>query len=128
MFPSLAHRPWHVFCRVSLQHRSSLYQWFPRGWQSRSLHGSWFSLPDSRVASLGLTQVQYYSTSGDGKDGPPKSESAKAPPAEKVTSGAAKVTPTSSVIWSSSERSEGEAPMTTQRLSLCFCGQTWRPS
>uniref|UniRef100_A0A3B3X946 Proton-coupled zinc antiporter SLC30A9, mitochondrial n=1 Tax=Poecilia mexicana TaxID=48701 RepID=A0A3B3X946_9TELE len=34
MFPSLAHRPWHVFCRVSLQHRSSLSQWshrFPRG-------------------------------------------------------------------------------------------------
>ncbi|KAK5609515.1 hypothetical protein CRENBAI_007230 [Crenichthys baileyi] len=95
MFPSLAHRPWHVFCRVSLQHRSSLHQWFPRGWQSGSLHGSWFSLPDSRVASLGLTQVQYYS-SGDSKDGPSKSESAKAPPAEKVASGAANVTPTSS--------------------------------
>uniref|UniRef100_A0AAQ4QYV4 Proton-coupled zinc antiporter SLC30A9, mitochondrial n=1 Tax=Gasterosteus aculeatus aculeatus TaxID=481459 RepID=A0AAQ4QYV4_GASAC len=30
MFPSLAHRPWHVFCRVSLQHRAPLSQRSPR--------------------------------------------------------------------------------------------------
>lgn len=27
---SLAHRPWHVFCRISLQHRSSLSHRSPR--------------------------------------------------------------------------------------------------
>ncbi|XP_043983186.1 zinc transporter 9 [Gambusia affinis] len=95
MFPSLAHRPWHVFCRVSLQHRSSLSQWscrFPRGWQIGGTHSFWLSLPDSRVASLGLTSVQYYSTSGDRKDGPPKSKSTDSPSAERVATGAAKVT------------------------------------
>uniref|UniRef100_A0A8C6UIW3 Proton-coupled zinc antiporter SLC30A9, mitochondrial n=1 Tax=Neogobius melanostomus TaxID=47308 RepID=A0A8C6UIW3_9GOBI len=30
MFLSLAHRPWHVFFRVSLNHRVSLSQWTPR--------------------------------------------------------------------------------------------------
>ncbi len=53
----------------------------------------WFSLPDCRVASLGLGKVQYYSTSGNSKDGPPKSASGDAPSAEKVLSGAAKATP-----------------------------------
>uniref|UniRef100_A0A8D0DDA8 Proton-coupled zinc antiporter SLC30A9, mitochondrial n=1 Tax=Sander lucioperca TaxID=283035 RepID=A0A8D0DDA8_SANLU len=30
MFPSLAHRPWHIFCRLSLQHRAPLSQRSPR--------------------------------------------------------------------------------------------------
>lgn len=30
MFPSLANRPWHVFCRVSLQHKAPLTQRSPR--------------------------------------------------------------------------------------------------
>eukprot|EP00064_Thunnus_orientalis_P011952 superscaffoldBa00001778_g11984 len=102
MFPSLAHRPWHVFCRVSLQRRASLSQRPPRfpqlcpqlchGWQSGSIHSLWFSLPDCRVASLGLGKVQYYSTSGDSKDGPPKSASGDAPVAEKVLAAAGKAT------------------------------------
>ncbi|KAA8588699.1 hypothetical protein FQN60_010044 [Etheostoma spectabile] len=50
-------------------------------------------LPDCRVASLGLGKVQYYSTSGNSKDGPPKSASGDAPTAEKVLSAAAKATP-----------------------------------
>ncbi|KAJ0002809.1 hypothetical protein NQD34_007958 [Periophthalmus magnuspinnatus] len=82
MFPSLAHRPWHVFCRVSLHHRSSLSHWSPKvvqscyGWQSGGIHSWWLSHPDFRVASLGLHKIQYYSTSGTGKDDPPKSASA----------------------------------------------------
>ncbi|CAK6964939.1 zinc transporter 9 [Scomber scombrus] len=97
MFPSLAHRPWHVICRVSLQRRAPLSQRPPRfpqlcqGWQSGGIHSLWFSLPDCRVASLGLSKVQYYSTSGDNKDGPPKTASDDAPVAEKVLA-AAKVT------------------------------------
>lgn len=55
----------------------------------------WFNLPDCRVASIGLGKVQYYSTSGSGKDGPPKSPSGDAPSAEKVLSGDAKATPAS---------------------------------
>ncbi|KAM9741621.1 proton-coupled zinc antiporter SLC30A9, mitochondrial [Menidia menidia] len=100
MFPCLAHRPWHVLCRVSMQHRSFVTQRSPRfpqlcyGWQSGGIHSLWFSLPDCRVASLGLSKVQYYSTSDNSKDGPPKSGSA-APSAEKVLSGAAKITPDS---------------------------------
>ncbi|XP_076595637.1 proton-coupled zinc antiporter SLC30A9, mitochondrial [Chaetodon auriga] len=101
MFNSLAHRPWHVFCRVSLQHRAPLSQRSPRfpqlchGWQNGGIHSLWFSLPDCRVASSGLGKVQYYSTSGNSKDGPPKSASGDAPSAEKVLSAAAKATPAS---------------------------------
>uniref|UniRef100_A0A669DJ88 Proton-coupled zinc antiporter SLC30A9, mitochondrial n=1 Tax=Oreochromis niloticus TaxID=8128 RepID=A0A669DJ88_ORENI len=102
MFPSLAaQRPWHVFRRVSLQHRSSLSQRPPRfpqlchGWQSGGLHSLWFSLPDCRVVSLGLGKVQYYSTSDTSKDGPPKPPSGDAPSAAKVVSGAAQATPES---------------------------------
>ncbi|XP_035525667.1 zinc transporter 9 [Morone saxatilis] len=108
MFPSLAHRPWHVFCRVSLQHRSPLSQRCPRfpqlcyGSQSGGIHSLWFSLPDCRVASLGLGKVQYYSTSGDSKDGPPKSASAEAPTAEGVLSAAAKAAPPLSELGNTS--------------------------
>ncbi|XP_041846280.1 zinc transporter 9 [Melanotaenia boesemani] len=100
MFPSLAQRPWHVFCRVSLQHRS-LSQRSPRfpqlcyGWQSGGIHNLWFSLPDCRVASFGLGNVQYYSTSGSSKDGSTTTASGDAPSAEKIAPGAAKVTPDS---------------------------------
>uniref|UniRef100_A0A672IKP2 Proton-coupled zinc antiporter SLC30A9, mitochondrial n=1 Tax=Salarias fasciatus TaxID=181472 RepID=A0A672IKP2_SALFA len=92
MFPSLAHRPWHVFCRVSLQHRPPLSQRSPRfsqsyGFQSGGIHCLRFSLPDCRLTSLGLTKVQYYSTSGSSKDEPPKSPPGDAPSAEKVLSG-----------------------------------------
>ncbi|XP_058506319.1 proton-coupled zinc antiporter SLC30A9, mitochondrial [Solea solea] len=97
MFPSLAHKPWHVFGRVSIQNRAFLSQRCPRfpqlchGWQSRGVHCLWFSLPDCRVASLGLSKVQYYSTSsGSSKDGPPKSTSDGAPSAENILSSAAK--------------------------------------
>ncbi|KAL3044566.1 hypothetical protein OYC64_012955 [Pagothenia borchgrevinki] len=94
MFPSLAHRPWHAFCRVSMQHRTPLSQRSPRlpqlchGWQSAGIHSMWFSLPDCRVASLGLGKVQYYSTSGSSKDDPPKPASGDAPSAEQVLSAA----------------------------------------
>uniref|UniRef100_A0A7N6ATP3 Proton-coupled zinc antiporter SLC30A9, mitochondrial n=1 Tax=Anabas testudineus TaxID=64144 RepID=A0A7N6ATP3_ANATE len=54
------------------------------GWQSGGIHRLWFSLPDCRVASTGLGRVQYYSTSGSSKDGPPKSPSVDAPSAEKI--------------------------------------------
>ncbi|XP_032383939.1 proton-coupled zinc antiporter SLC30A9, mitochondrial isoform X2 [Etheostoma spectabile] len=99
MFPSLAHRPWHIFCRLSFQHRAPLSQRSPRipqlyyGLKRGGIHNVCFSLPDCRVASLGLGKVQYYSTSGNSKDGPPKSASGDAPTAEKVLSAAAKATP-----------------------------------
>ena len=63
------------------------------GWQSGGIHSLWFSLPDCRVASLGLGKVHYYSTSGSSKDGPPQSASGDAPSAEKVLSAAIKATP-----------------------------------
>lgn len=63
------------------------------GWQSGGIHSLWFSLPDCRVASLGLGKVHYYSTSGSSKDGPPQSASGDAPSAEKVLSAAVKATP-----------------------------------
>ncbi|XP_074505384.1 proton-coupled zinc antiporter SLC30A9, mitochondrial isoform X1 [Sebastes fasciatus] len=112
MFPSLAHRPWHVFCRVSMQHRAPLSHWSPRlpqlcyGWQSGGIHNLWFSLPDCRSASLGLGKVHYYSTSGDSKDGPPKSTPGDAPSAEQVLSAAAKAPPGSPA----SENDSGPRP------------------
>ncbi|XP_017545651.1 zinc transporter 9 [Pygocentrus nattereri] len=79
MFPCLAHRPWQVFCRVYLQQRAHLSQLPPRitrpchGWQSGGKgHSLWFSFPDHRGASLAWAQVQYYSTAGSSKDGPPQ--------------------------------------------------------
>uniref|UniRef100_A0A3P9LUR1 Proton-coupled zinc antiporter SLC30A9, mitochondrial n=1 Tax=Oryzias latipes TaxID=8090 RepID=A0A3P9LUR1_ORYLA len=99
---SLAHRPWHVFCRISLQHRSSLSHRSPRipqlcyGWQSATSIHSWrLTPPDCRVSSVGLGRIQHYSTSGDGKD-PPKAQSAEAPSADKPPSGDLKATPSSS--------------------------------
>ncbi|KAF3694114.1 Zinc transporter 9 [Channa argus] len=81
MFTSLAHRPWNVFCRVSLQHRASLSQQSPRLSQ----------------LCYGLGNGHYYSTSGSSKDDPPKPASGDAPSAEKPLSGAAKTTSASSV-------------------------------
>uniref|UniRef100_A0A672IL13 Proton-coupled zinc antiporter SLC30A9, mitochondrial n=1 Tax=Salarias fasciatus TaxID=181472 RepID=A0A672IL13_SALFA len=57
------------------------------GFQSGGIHCLRFSLPDCRLTSLGLTKVQYYSTSGSSKDEPPKSPPGDAPSAEKVLSG-----------------------------------------
>uniref|UniRef100_A0A3Q2NSV8 Proton-coupled zinc antiporter SLC30A9, mitochondrial n=1 Tax=Fundulus heteroclitus TaxID=8078 RepID=A0A3Q2NSV8_FUNHE len=60
MFPSLAHRPWHAFCRVSLPHRSSLYHWSPRvprgeSWMPMSaLNQPAGSSPDLSVKSVKL--------------------------------------------------------------------------
>lgn len=48
------------------------------------------------MVSLGLGKVQYYSTFGNNKDGPPKSTSGDAPVAENVVSGPAKANPASS--------------------------------
>uniref|UniRef100_A0AAR2JZV0 Cation efflux protein transmembrane domain-containing protein n=1 Tax=Pygocentrus nattereri TaxID=42514 RepID=A0AAR2JZV0_PYGNA len=43
------------------------------GWQSGGKgHSLWFSFPDHRGASLAWAQVQYYSTAGSSKDGPPQ--------------------------------------------------------
>uniref|UniRef100_A0A3P9JEX1 Proton-coupled zinc antiporter SLC30A9, mitochondrial n=1 Tax=Oryzias latipes TaxID=8090 RepID=A0A3P9JEX1_ORYLA len=99
---SLVHRPWHVFCRISLQHRSSLSHRSPRfpqlcyGWQSATSIHSWrLTPPDCRVSSVGLGRIQHYSTSGDSKD-PPKAQSAEAPSADKPPSGDLKATPSSS--------------------------------
>ena len=140
MFPGLSQRPWQVFCRVYLHHRSPLSQrppWVARpcygesctlktilvggvwdlvlgashikcvknviwrrqhdhnpdafvGWQNGGIHSLWLSLPDYRVASLTLGHVQYYSTSGSSKDGPPSPPGPDSPPtAEKVLAGAA---------------------------------------
>uniref|UniRef100_A0A7N9AXI5 Proton-coupled zinc antiporter SLC30A9, mitochondrial n=1 Tax=Mastacembelus armatus TaxID=205130 RepID=A0A7N9AXI5_9TELE len=55
-------------------------------WKSGGIHRLWFNLLDCRVACLGLGKVQYYSSSGSSKDGPPKSPSGDAPSAEKVLS------------------------------------------
>uniref|UniRef100_A0AAY5KBX0 Proton-coupled zinc antiporter SLC30A9, mitochondrial n=1 Tax=Esox lucius TaxID=8010 RepID=A0AAY5KBX0_ESOLU len=97
MFPGLAQRQWQVFCRVYLQHRASLSQLPPRvsrpchGWQKGGMHNLWFSLPDFRIASLATGQVQFYSSSGSSKDGPPAAASCGPdvpPTAEKVLAGA----------------------------------------
>ncbi|XP_064200341.1 proton-coupled zinc antiporter SLC30A9, mitochondrial isoform X1 [Anguilla rostrata] len=76
MFPGLAQRPWHVFCRVYLRQRASLSQRAPRvgrpcqGWQNAGgVHSLWFSLHDSHVAALAVGQNQYYSTTSGSKDG-----------------------------------------------------------
>ncbi|XP_077589569.1 proton-coupled zinc antiporter SLC30A9, mitochondrial [Stigmatopora nigra] len=72
MLPSLAHRPWQVFCRLSWRHQAS----FPQpclGWRTGAKSSSVFRFMDCRVASLGAATVQFYST--DGKDGPPSSPS-----------------------------------------------------
>uniref|UniRef100_A0A665WMA4 Proton-coupled zinc antiporter SLC30A9, mitochondrial n=1 Tax=Echeneis naucrates TaxID=173247 RepID=A0A665WMA4_ECHNA len=53
------------------------------------------SLPDCRVASIGLGKVQYYCTSDNNKDGPPKPALGDAPSAEKA--GAAKASPSALV-------------------------------
>ncbi|XP_048087398.1 zinc transporter 9 isoform X2 [Alosa alosa] len=94
MFPGLAHRPWQVFCRVYLHQRAPLTQWPPRlarpcyGWQNGTkVQNVWLSFPDCRVSPFAWAQVQYYSTTGSGKDGPPVSTD---PPvtAEKVLAAA----------------------------------------
>ncbi|XP_072292149.1 proton-coupled zinc antiporter SLC30A9, mitochondrial [Eucyclogobius newberryi] len=97
MFPSLAHRPWHVFFRLSLHHRSTLSQWSPKfnhGWQSGGIHSCWLSHPEVRVASIGLNNIQHYCTSGTSKDDPPKSASGDV--REKVVGDSAKSTLASS--------------------------------
>lgn len=70
------------------------YYTFLTGFQSGGIHSLWFNLPDCRVVSLGMGKVHYYSTSGNSKGGSPKPPSGDAPTAEKVLSGATKVTPT----------------------------------
>ncbi|TRY54763.1 hypothetical protein DNTS_031277 [Danionella cerebrum] len=78
MFPCLAHRPWHILCRVYLHQRGPLFERLPKltppgfGWQSKDgEHKFWFSFPDLRVTSLTWTQVHNYSTKGSGNDGSP---------------------------------------------------------
>uniref|UniRef100_A0A665WLC9 Cation efflux protein transmembrane domain-containing protein n=1 Tax=Echeneis naucrates TaxID=173247 RepID=A0A665WLC9_ECHNA len=72
--------------------RSSHFQLsFSFCWQSGGIHTLWLSLPDCRVASIGLGKVQYYCTSDNNKDGPPKPALGDAPSAEKA--GAAKASP-----------------------------------
>ncbi|XP_061541406.1 proton-coupled zinc antiporter SLC30A9, mitochondrial [Phycodurus eques] len=81
MLPSLVHRPWQVFFRVSWRHRSRLPQ--PcLGWKTGSTFSSCLRPPDCRVAAPGATEVHFYSTFGNGKDGPPRSPSDST---EKVT-------------------------------------------
>ncbi|KAJ8382532.1 hypothetical protein SKAU_G00033100 [Synaphobranchus kaupii] len=86
MFPGLAQRPWHVFCRIYLQQRAPLSQRAPRvgrpcqGWQSAGgVHSVWFSLHESHVAALAGSQNQYYcSSSKDGSSsGPDKPDTAE---------------------------------------------------
>uniref|UniRef100_A0A8B9KHL9 Proton-coupled zinc antiporter SLC30A9, mitochondrial n=1 Tax=Astyanax mexicanus TaxID=7994 RepID=A0A8B9KHL9_ASTMX len=57
------------------------------GWQGGGKdHSLWLSFPDHRGVSLAWAQVQYYSTSGSGKDGPPiPPETEGAKPTEKVS-------------------------------------------
>uniref|UniRef100_W5L2Z1 Proton-coupled zinc antiporter SLC30A9, mitochondrial n=2 Tax=Astyanax mexicanus TaxID=7994 RepID=W5L2Z1_ASTMX len=93
MFPCLAYRPWQVLCRVYMQQRAPLSQLPPRitrpcySWQGGGKdHSLWLSFPDHRGVSLAWAQVQYYSTSGSGKDGPPiPPETEGAKPTEKVS-------------------------------------------
>ncbi|KAF7657719.1 hypothetical protein LDENG_00023130 [Lucifuga dentata] len=86
------------FLHFSFEHRYSEDQ-TPRtpqlsyGWQIGGIHSWWFSHPDCRVSSLGLCKVQYYSTFGNSKDGPPKAGSGDAPEAERVVSATTKPSP-----------------------------------
>uniref|UniRef100_A0A6Q2YD05 Proton-coupled zinc antiporter SLC30A9, mitochondrial n=1 Tax=Esox lucius TaxID=8010 RepID=A0A6Q2YD05_ESOLU len=71
---------------ISLTHSTH----FPTGWQKGGMHNLWFSLPDFRIASLATGQVQFYSSSGSSKDGPPAAASCGPdvpPTAEKVLAG-----------------------------------------
>uniref|UniRef100_A0A8C6WVT2 Solute carrier family 30 member 9 n=1 Tax=Neogobius melanostomus TaxID=47308 RepID=A0A8C6WVT2_9GOBI len=63
------------------------------GWQSGGIHSWWFCHPEFRVASLGLNKIQYYSTSGASKDGPPNSTSKDT--TENISSDSAKSTASS---------------------------------
>lgn len=59
------------------------------GWQNGArVQNVWLSFPDCRASPFAWAQVQYYSTTGSGKDGPPASAD---PPitAEKVMAAAA---------------------------------------
>lgn len=76
--------------------RNNYHTFCCTGWQSGGIHSWWISLPECRVASQGLGKIQYYSTSGNGKDGPPKLSPGDAPSAESVLSAAAKATAASS--------------------------------
>ncbi|XP_072554089.1 proton-coupled zinc antiporter SLC30A9, mitochondrial [Paramormyrops kingsleyae] len=76
MISGLARRPWPLFCRVYLHPRAPLSQTCPRvwlpcqGWQGAGLgHAHIFRLPDNRLVALMSERVQFYSTSGSGKDG-----------------------------------------------------------
>uniref|UniRef100_H3DE67 Proton-coupled zinc antiporter SLC30A9, mitochondrial n=1 Tax=Tetraodon nigroviridis TaxID=99883 RepID=H3DE67_TETNG len=96
MFPCLAIRPRHVFCRVSLCPKTPLSQrppWFPQlccGRKNGVFHSWVINFPELRVATHRLGRVHYYSTSGKDKDGPPKSPSNDAPSAENILSAAGK--------------------------------------
>ncbi|XP_003970673.1 proton-coupled zinc antiporter SLC30A9, mitochondrial [Takifugu rubripes] len=96
MFPCLAIRPRHVFCRVSLCPKAPLSQRSPRfpqlccGWTNAGIHSWGISFPELRVSSHRLGRVQYYSTFGNDKDGLSKSSSNDAPSAEKILSAAGK--------------------------------------
>lgn len=74
------------------ERRNNYFTFCYAGWQAGGFHSWCISLPECRVASRGLGKVQYYSTSGNDKDGPSKASS-DAPTAEKVLSAA---TPASS--------------------------------
>uniref|UniRef100_A0A8C6UES8 Proton-coupled zinc antiporter SLC30A9, mitochondrial n=1 Tax=Neogobius melanostomus TaxID=47308 RepID=A0A8C6UES8_9GOBI len=60
---------------------------------SGGIHSWWFCHPEFRVASLGLNKIQYYSTSGASKDGPPNSTSKDT--TENISSDSAKSTASS---------------------------------
>lgn len=85
-----------VLVYYAIQLKKNYHIFWCTGWQSGGIHSWWISLPECRVASLGLGKVQYYSSSGNSKDGPSKSSSGDAPSAESVLSAVAKVTPASS--------------------------------
>ncbi|XP_061691517.1 proton-coupled zinc antiporter SLC30A9, mitochondrial isoform X2 [Syngnathoides biaculeatus] len=93
MLPTLAHRPWQVFCRASWSHRFRLPQ--PcLGWKNGSTFSSWFRPLDCQLASLGASKIHFYSTIGNSKDGPPRSPSDAS---EKPTA-TPSITPTVSVL------------------------------
>lgn len=64
----------------------------PVGWKNGGLHSWAISFPEFRVASHRLGRVQYYSTSGNDKDGLSKSSANDAPSSENILSAAGKAT------------------------------------
>lgn len=107
-----------VCCATQMEKKNTITFWCT-GWQTGGIHSWWISFPECRVASLGLGKVQYYSSSGNSKDGPSKSSPGDAPSAEDVLSAAAKAS--QSTPASSGDKLVIDVAFCVQLYCACYC-------